>query len=239
MADGFWSSVSDAGKSFGLNGLLILGGFGLAGAAIYKGPDFKEQSTQHSVLIFGVGMGLLAVGIGLFLRWRDGAPSADETRTSGGCDVYIASPMAGYGADDGARKAAVDLVRTVEVSLRKLTLQNIYMPMAARPDAKDYETPALGFEAELAALRGAKRYLLVLPGAIPAGTSVLVTAGIAIALKMPCAVLAPKGVNLPYLLDGAVQSKSVQFLLHRYENAEDIKQLFVNNGLKLFGTESK
>ena len=207
--------------------------------AIYKGSEFKDQSTQHSVLVFGVAMGVLAIGIGLFLRWRDGAPSAGEVVRAGRYDVFIASPMAGFGADDTARKAAVDLVRAVDASLRKLDLQNVYMPMAARPDTEDYETPAAGFDAELAALRGAKRYLLVLPGPMPAGTSVLVTIGIAIALKMPCAVLAPEGVKLPYLLDGAVQSKSVQLLLHRYTSTQNIGQLFTNNGLKLFGAGAK
>lgn len=77
--------------------------------------------------------------------------------------------------------------------------------------------------------------LAYMPPAIPAGTSVLVTAGIAIALDVPAAVFARKDARLPYLIQGAVESKAVKARLHEYIEVSDIEKIITNDGLQLFG----
>jgi len=236
--EGMWSSLVAILKSFGLGGALILIGFGIVMLAIFKGPDFKPESAQPAVLWIGLGAGGLAIVIGLILLRLGPSINSTGIKRVSRYDVYIAAPMAGFGNDDEGRRTAVDLVRCIEGALLRLPdVRNVYTPVAARSQSAQYETPGTAFDTELTALRSAKRYLLVLPGALPAGTSVLVTAGIAIALKLPCAILAHKDLALPYLLDGAVQSRAVQLRQHRYTDAENIEKLFANNGLRLFGSE--
>lgn len=74
---------------------------------------------------------------------------------------------------------------------------------------------------------------------MPAGTSVLVTAGIAIALGIPTVVLAQIGAQLPYLIEGSVGNQQVKVRLHLYDNIHDIEQMITNDGLRLFGEEPR
>jgi hypothetical protein len=72
---------------------------------------------------------------------------------------------------------------------------------------------------------------------MPAGTSVLVTAGIAIGLGIPAVVFAQEKASLPYLIEGAVYSGKVKVRLHKYVNIQGIEQMIANDGLRLFGEE--
>lgn len=219
---------------YGLGGLLIVLGVVLMGLALYKGPDFANAASQTGAMIGGGVAGIAAIGLGLYLL-RSLPASGTAAQRTGRHDVFIATPMAGYGDDEAGRKAAVELVNAVQAALRRLPgVSDVYTPVLSRPEAADYETPATAFDLELAALRSAKRYLLILPSAMPAGSSVLVTAGIAIALGVPTAVLAPEGVP-PYLIDGAAQSKQVNLRVHHYQDLADIVRMIENDGLHLFG----
>jgi hypothetical protein len=149
--------------------------------------------------------------------------------------MYIAAPMAGFGSDEAGRIAAVDLVNRTQAALQRGGLKNVYTPVLARPKADQYQTPSTGFDVEWHALRSSKRYLLILPPSLPAGTSVLVTAGIAIALGVPIVIFAQKGAALPYLIEGAVGSNHAR--LHEYVKVVDIEQMIANDGLSLFGDE--
>jgi len=248
--NGIAGGVADVAKSFGVGGTALVGGLALIGAAIWKAPEIQDRTTQIAVLIGSLVAGALAVLVGwLLLRQAThgggafagnpaGARASEQIATGSTTenDVFIAAPMAGFGADEAGRKAAVELVRGVEVALRQLEhIRIVYTPLLARPESLQYETPATAFEAELAALRGAKRYVLILPESMPAGTSVLVTTGIAIARNIPTLILREGGRELPFLLEGAVQSRDVKVHCHPYTNLPGIQRLIQNNGLRLFG----
>jgi hypothetical protein len=239
-AGGGWSDVV---RNFGPSGVLLVGGFALIGVAIYKGPEFTGVWTQIGVIVGGFLGGGVAVLIGWLLLPRGLAPASKEPASLSNrrYDVLIAAPMAGFGDDEDSRKAAVELVRFVETAVKRLPgVQNVHSPVLARPDPVDYENSAGGFDVEMAALGDAKRYLLILPPSIPPGTSVLVTAGIAIALKVPSVILADKRLGaLPYLLDGAVKSKRANVRLYTYEDTDSLATLIRNDGLGLFGEEPR
>lgn len=217
--------------NYGLGGLVIVLGIGLMGLSIYKGSSFTAQATQLGVVVGGslIGLALTAVGVVLLRRGKTGSWRTLRH------DVFIAAPMAGFGADEAGRKAAVDIVNQTQAALQRLGLQRVYTPVLARPEATKYETPSTGFDVEWEALRSAKRYLLILPTIMPAGTSVLVTAGIAVALGVPTVVFARKGAPLPYLIQGAVESKQVKVRLFEYLDFKEIEQTIINDGLRLFG----
>ena len=84
-------------------------------------------------------------------------------------------------------------------------------------------------------MMGSKRYLLLLPVNFPPQTSVLMTVGMAVALKIPCAIFAEKDAKIPYLVEGAIASKDVTARLTRYADINDIEKCVENNGLHLFG----
>jgi hypothetical protein len=210
--------------AYGLGGLVLVLGIVLVGLSIYKGPSFAVGVTQLVVVIGGLllGLGVIALGVVLLLRGTRG--SSRRLRH----DVYIAAPMAGFGSDEAGRKAAVDLVNRAQGAMQRLGLQNVYTPVLARPESTNYEKPSTGFDVEWEALRSSKRYLLILPPEMPAGTSVLVTAGIAIALGVPTVVL----------IEGAVGSKQVKVRLHEYVEVRGIEEMIANDGLRLFGEAS-
>ncbi|HME20005.1 MAG TPA: hypothetical protein VKI44_01335 [Acetobacteraceae bacterium] len=230
-------------RAYGLGGLLLVIGFVLMGLAIYKGPDFTETSTQNGVLVGGLVVGGFAVIVGLVLLRRAPPPTPAPTpttrpRPTPRHDVYIAAPMAGFGTDEAGRNAAVELVNAVQAALRRLGIEDVYTPVLARPDAPSYESPGTGFDVEWEALQSARRYLLILPPTMPAGTSVLMTAGAAIALGIPCVILSHESRSaLPYMLEGAVQSRQVNVRLHPYRDIDSIELLIRNDGLRLFGQE--
>jgi hypothetical protein len=234
---GIWPVLADIAKTFGLGGVVLLGGIGLIGLAIFKAPEIADPLTQAVVVMGSLVVGCVLIALGSFLLRQKCEPVlGGETREH---DIFIAAPMAGFEGDEAGRIAAVDLVRCVEVALRQLPgIKDVYTPILARPEASQYETPATAFDIELKALSGAKRYVLILPKALPAGTSVLVTAGMAIGLKIPSVILAHEDQHLPYLLDGAVQSRNVNVHLYRYANLERIKHIIQNDGLRLFGEEA-
>lgn len=242
--DGPWSSAADVAKAFGVGGTVLVAGLGLIGVAIWKAPEIQDRNTQAAVLIGSVVVGALAAILGwLLLRQAKQAtpPPAPAPASAAGPatenDVFIAAPMAGFGTDEAGRKAAVELVRGAEAALRQLPgIRTVYTPVLARPDAAEYETPAAAFDAELAALRGAARYLLILPKGMPAGSSVLVTTGIAIARNIPTLILTEEGRDLPFLLDGATESRNVKVYWQEYTDLPSVRRLIQNNGLRLFGS---
>jgi len=220
--------------SYGLGGLVLVLGIVLVGLAIYKGAGFAAGTPQLAAVIGGSLLGLVVIAIGVVLLVRRPTEPPRPLRY----EVYIAAPMAGFGSDEAGRKAAVDLVNRVQAALHRLGLQNVYTPVLSRPESLQYETPSTGFDVEWQAIRSSKRYLLILPPDMPAGTSVLVTAGIAIALGIPTVVFARKNAPLPYLIEGAVESRQVKVRLHEYVDILGIEQMIANDGLRIFGEES-
>jgi predicted membrane protein len=120
--------------SYGLGGLILVLGIVLAGLSIYKGSSFAAGTTQLSVVIGGSLLGLVVIIIGVVLLVR-GGPAPSRQLLHG---IYIAAPMAGFGADEGGRKAAVDLVNKTQAALQRRGLQNVYTPVVARPDTAQY-----------------------------------------------------------------------------------------------------
>jgi hypothetical protein len=227
---GFWSSIVEFAKAFGLGGVLLISGFVLIGLTIDKATGFTNHQTQTGVLVGGSIAGLLAIVLGIFLP-RGGLSSARSSKY----DVFLAAPMAGFGSNEADRTTMNVLVGQVNAALgRQAGVKSVHTPILTRPDTKQFEDPAVGFAVELEALRSAKRYLLLLPEVIPAGTSVLMTAGMAIALDIPSVIFAKTNSSLPYLLEGAVESKKANVHLHRYTDFSDIDRLIINNGLRLF-----
>src|SRR5205809_845084 len=216
-----WSAAGELAKSFGLGGTIALVGFALIGLAIYKAPEFPERPIQVIDLAGGLVIGCLAILLGWLLIRRASQPSSNGTRRHDEYDIFLAVPMAGFGVDEVGRKVAVDVVRSVDAALKRLPgVKNIHAPALVRPEVTNYETPSTAFDIELQALKGAKRYLLLLPPVIPATTSVLVTAGIAIGLNIPSVILAHETLELPYLLEGAVQSKQANIRLFRFSDID-------------------
>ncbi len=61
------------------------------------------------------------------------------------------------------------------------------------------------------------------------------TVGMAIEKDLLCLVLAPQRMDLPYLLEGAKDSKAAKLSVALYTDIASVKHLFDNNGLTLFG----
>jgi hypothetical protein len=236
--DDKWGHAARLVREFGLGGVLIVGGFVIVGLAIFKGPDFADEHTQMRVLMGGAVAGLAAAVLGGVLMWRKPHAAVPVEPSQRPIDVFIAAPMAGFGADDAGRKVAVEIVQTAQAALLRLGLPNVHAPPLSRPVTDTYESPGTGFNVEAAALSQVKRYLLILPSAMPPGTSVLLTVGMAIALKLPCLVLADKTLTVPFLLEGAAQSKAVNLRLCRYQDAKELAKLIGNDGVKLWDAEA-
>lgn len=222
-------------RTYGIGGLVLLSGVALILVSIYKAPDLTGSTNQLIVLLGGPFVGLVLLGIGLWLIRT--SHITNGPRRPPRYEIYIAAPMAGFDADEAGRQAAVDLVKRAEAAFDRLGVKNIYTPVLSRPDRDKYETPQTGFDVEWEALRSTKRYLLILPPTLPAQTSVLVTAGVAIALSVPSVVLAQEGAPVPYLVEGATGSNHAR--LHRYKNFHAIEHMIENDGLHLFGEEKK
>jgi hypothetical protein len=237
---GIASGVVEVAKSFGLGGVVLVGGVVIIALAIFKGADIEDTQTQLIVIIGGFAGGVIMAAVGLFLLRRGARSVVRQDDTHREHDVFIAAPMAGFGGDDAGRKATVDLIHLAAEALRRQRdVNDVYMPALARPDTANYETPATAFDLELAALKNAKKYMLILPPAAAPGSSVLVTAGIAIRENIPCVIFAPDGQALPYLLEGAAQSKHVNVRLHRYRDPKHLVHLIDTDGLRLFGDDAE
>jgi hypothetical protein len=235
---GAWPAITEFFRSFGLGGSLVAGGAVIAGLALYKGPDLKDVHTQSIVVLAGLVVGVIVLGIGVWQLLRDPVAAGKSGKPASGAKyaVYIAAPMAGFGNDDAGRKQGTELVSAVQAALQKLLPgQSIYAAPLVRPDPGDFETPGAAFNREREALHASERYVLVVPPVFPAGTSVLMTVGMAIEKDLLCLVLAPQSMNLPYLLQGAKDSKDAKLSVALYTDIASVKHLFDNNGLTLFG----
>lgn len=236
---GAWAAVTEFFRSFGLGGSLTAGGAVIAGLALYKGPDLKDVHTQSIVVLAGLAVGMVVLGIGVWQLLRGPAAVAGKIAKPAGnakYAVFIAAPMAGFGTDEASRKQGTELVGAVQAALQKLLPgESIYAAPLVRPDPKEFETPAIAFNKERDALQASARYVLVVPPVFPAGTSVLMTVGMAIGLDLPGLVLAPENMDLPYLLKGADGSKFVRLKVERYTDLASVHDLFDNNGINVFG----
>jgi len=190
-------------------------------------------------------MGLFAIALGVVMLWRAPAvpagpgptATAPDANRRKACDLFIAAPMAGFGNDEAGLKKAVELVIGAQQAMERLSgIESVHSPAFTRPNRDKFESAATAFNVELDSLRGAKRYLLILPE-LPAQTSVLMTIGAAITLNIPCAILAKAGTEVPYLLQGAVDSKRAQVRLERYSDLKDIENIIAKEGLRLFGED--
>src|SRR5436305_14363105 len=116
---GKWATVGELAKSFGLSGTIILVGLAIIGLALYKASEFSEHSVQIIALVAGLVTGAVAIAVGLVLILR--APRENPSRDHGhDCDIFLAVPMAGFEDDTESRKAAVELVHSVDAALKKL-----------------------------------------------------------------------------------------------------------------------
>src|SRR5207248_4684813 len=116
----------------------------------------SEHSVQIIALVAGLVTGAVAIAVGLVLILR--APRENPSRDHGhDCDIFLAVPMAGFEDDTESRKAAVELVHSVDAALKKLPgIKDIHASALVRPKSYEYETPANAFDVELQALKGAK-----------------------------------------------------------------------------------
>jgi len=236
---GVWPTVTEFFRSFGFAGTIAAAGVIIMGLALYKGPDFKDANTQNIGVIGGFVIGLIVFGFGAWQLRRNPAMGGNGgKRGSAKYAVFIAAPMAGFGDDAAGRKAGTEFVGSVRTALQKLLPdQFIYAAPLERTDPTVFETPATAFDKEREALHASERYVLVIPPVFPAGTSVLMTVGMAIGLDLRGLVLAPEGTKLPYLLEGADGSKSVKLHVVRYTDLASVRNIFDNNGIKIFGGE--
>jgi hypothetical protein len=243
------SAINGFLQRYGFGATVLAGGIAIIILVLVFGAKFADHLLQATVVYGAGGFGILLFGLGLFWTVRPPALSrsiADDqlARLQPGredlFDIFIAAPMAGFGKDEEALKNATAFVLQVQVAVQGLRgITRVHSPPFTHPDRSKFDTPTAAFEEERKALLGSRRYLLILPPVDAPASSVLLTAGMAIAMDLPCLVLAPANHVLPYLIEGASQSRPVKLRIERYSSIDDVERIVRIDGLKLFGEEQR
>ncbi len=193
------------------------------------GLDFTLLVIAMPLLLIGV----LAVVFFLLLTKPGalGAGAAEEVAEIRH-DVFLAAPMASHADDAAYQKDRAEMNSLVAVLEKDCGYDSVFYAGKHIASGKKFEAADISVREDYEALRSSRRFILVYPGRLV--SSVLVEAGMAIALHKPMLIFARDRDELPFLLKEAEQAFPRQVKIYQYETPEDIRSKFQTHRDDLF-----
>jgi hypothetical protein len=149
-------------------------------------------------------------------------------------DVFISTPMSSF---DRTRYAShrKDILKVTALLEQQCNLK-CYFAGQNRLTLADFETSDISLHNDYKALARSRYFLLVYPESIV--SSVLVEAGVAIALNKPSIYFKQTGATLPFMLRNAANTDAAdipRIRIYEYTDVSHVLQMIRVNGSRLFG----
>jgi nucleoside 2-deoxyribosyltransferase len=197
----------------------------------------KATGTDLTLLIIAMPLllvGLLA-GVFLLLGKRPDALGSQprEPVIEMKHDVFLAAPMASHPSDADYKTDRAEMNRIVETMEKECGFPSVFYAGKHIPTGKEFDAADISVKQDYEALRSSRRFVMVYPFKL--ASSVLVEAGMAIALKKPTLIFTRDRNELPFLLKEAEQAFPGVVKIYEYQTPADIREKFHKHRASLFG----
>lgn len=171
------------------------------------------------------------------LAARDGEAHHRHKTREARYDAFVSAPMAAFADEEKYKKSRADVLAVIKALQTFCGYKDIYYAGSSIRSSQEFEAADLAFCTDFEAIRDSKVFLLIYPENV--ASSVLVEAGIAIALGKPAIYFTHLNAKLPFILVSASQAKDVEGLAkirsYTYETPKDIINHFRINKAAAFG----
>jgi hypothetical protein len=113
-------------------------------------------------------------------------------------DVFVAAPMSAHAGDDDYQRTRNQVLTFITTLKSMPGLDRVYFAGQDLPSVTQFATQQSALAQDISALRNSRMFCLIYPERL--ASSVLVEAGYALAIGMPCVLFTRKRGDLPYLL---------------------------------------
>lgn len=224
----------------GLLALVVLVAYAILAVLVLKvdGSDFAPLLWAMSIVL---GLTLLAFTIVVVFRpevvitglraapdvieEEDIIPAARGERW----EIFISSPMSSFANNQSYADHRRDIMQVVAALRRDCGFSKVYCASERFEFIDDFEAQNIAFDKDSRALRNSDRFLMIYPSSL--ASSVLVEAGMALALHKPSVYWVATSAKLPFMLEQAGQVKASRVTVYSYTDVSEIVRHFrINKG---------
>jgi hypothetical protein len=184
-----------------------------------------------TVKLVRIHPGVLAEAEGAAAPAEGTQPAAEAAGTGG---IFVSAPMAAFQHDEARYHAQHDDVRAICEALESKLHADCYYGGQGMPKTEDFQNERVAFREVFDRIRGAAYFVLIYPERL--ASSVLVEAGMALALGKKCAFFVRDPQDLPYLLRNVGQSgvPGVAAVVYTCASTPEILHLIDRSGPEIF-----
>lgn len=197
----------------------------------------KAKGTDLTLLIIAMPLLLVALLAGVFTllgRKPDALSSQPyDAVVEMKHDAFLAAPMASHTSDAEYKRDREDMNEIVDAMEKECGFTSVFYAGKHIPTSKQFDAADISVKNDYEALRSSRRFVLVYPFKL--ASSVLVEAGMAIALKKPTIIFARDRNELPFLLKEAEQAFPGLVKIYQYQTPGEIQDKFRKHRDQLFG----
>lgn len=207
---------------------------------------FQTDGSDRTLIIAVVLLCLVLMVLGFFwviARAPNGGTGPAETPSPAReertieYDVFISAPMAAYADDDAIERQQQDFNQIRAALRRRCQFERCFYAGVDMRNSEEFDKPHLALRSNLQKLRASRYFIMLYPERM--ASSILVEAGMAIALGIPSIWFVRNAEDLPFLLRNANQAESVVAMIPKVriytgESATEIVQALETHGVDLF-----
>jgi hypothetical protein len=196
---------------------------------LWAAASLLGLSTAAFVIVILVRPEVMIPGLG---TTSEPAQNLDSTSQDEQYDVFISSPMSTFKDNQSYVNHRCEVMQVMS-ALRVCGFRSVYCAIDRCESIDHFEAKDIAFAKDTRALRNSARFLMIYPGLLSSRvpSSVLVEAGMALALNKPSIYWVAKSAKLPFMLEMANQAQNSRVSVYRYTNVNDILHYFdINKG---------
>lgn len=145
-------------------------------------------------------------------------------------DIFISAPMAAFENNQKYEENRIFIIKLKQILKKECNLKSFYAGDDIQTDL-EFEAENISLRKDIRILKASKYFLMVYPEKLV--SSVLIEAGLAIAMEKPSVYFVRDINHLPFLLKQAGEAIS-EVHIRKYNNAEDIFNYIKNNREEIF-----
>ena len=145
-------------------------------------------------------------------------------------DIFISAPMAAFENNHKYEENRIFIIKLKQILKKECNLKSFYAGDYIQTDL-EFEAENISLRKDIGILKASKYFLMVYPEKLV--SSVLVEAGLAMAMEKPSVYFVRNINHLPFLLKQAGEAIS-EVHIRKYNNAEDIFNYIKNNREEIF-----
>ena len=206
---------------------------------------FQTDGTDRTLIIAGVlvCLVLMVIGflVGAVMRTPHATAQPDEAQSPPertiDYDVFVSAPMAAYSDNEAIERQREDFNQIRAALRRRCKFERCFYAGVDMRNSEEFEKPHLALRSNIQKLRASRYFIMLYPERM--ASSILVEAGMAIALGIPSIWFVRDAEDLPFLLRNASQAESAaanipKVRIYKGESASEIVHALETHGADLF-----